>query len=87
MPEDNDAQEDESGLEICPECGAEDCEAHLLAAFDLSGDEGEFEVGLVGGALYDLDAIGKVLELARRTWVQRSRAKHGLSREKCSGFS
>jgi len=66
-------EDDEGGSAKCPECGTEDCEAHLLGAFDRSGDEGEFGIGLVGGPLCELNAIGEVFELIRLAWVKSVR--------------
>jgi hypothetical protein len=66
--------EDDPNSERCPICKDKECQRHLLARFDASGDEGEFGVGLVGGALYDVNEIETVLERARLAWVQAVRA-------------
>ncbi len=62
------------GSELCPVCGADDCDVHLLGSFDLSGDGGEYDIGLMGGALYDADAIGEVLSITRLAWVKSKRS-------------
>jgi len=49
----------------CPICEDKECQRHLLACFDKSGDVGEFGVGLVDGALIDAKEIPQVLERAR----------------------
>jgi hypothetical protein len=66
--------EDDPSSERCPICKDKACRRHLLARFDASGDEGELGVGLVGGALYDVNEIETVLERARLAWVQSMRA-------------
>jgi hypothetical protein len=66
--------EDDPGLEGCPICQDKECQRHLLACFDKSGDEGEFGVGLLDGALFDAKEIKQVLERARLAWVQSIRA-------------
>jgi hypothetical protein len=66
--------EDDPSSERCPICEDKECQRHLLACFDASGDEGEFGVGLVGGALHDVTEIETVLERARLAWVQSMRA-------------
>jgi len=66
--------EDDPSSERCPICKDKECQRHLLARFDASGDEGELGVGLVGGALYDVNEIETVLERARLAWVQSVRA-------------
>jgi hypothetical protein len=66
--------EDDPSSERCPICKDKECQRHLLASFDASGDEGEFGVGLVGGALYVVNEIETVLERARLAWVQSMRA-------------
>ena len=66
--------EDDPSSERCPICEDKECQRHLLARFDASGDEGELGVGLVGGALYDVNEIETVLERARLAWVQSVRA-------------
>jgi hypothetical protein len=65
--------EDDPSLERCPICKDKECQRHLLARFDDSGD-GALGVGLAGGALYDANEIEKVLERARLAWVQSMRA-------------
>src|SRR5262249_32048917 len=67
--------EDDPSLGHCPICEDKKCQRHLLARFDASGDEGEFGVGLDGGALYDVNEIETVLERARWAWVQSVRAR------------
>jgi hypothetical protein len=71
--EDEEGEEDEGGSDKCPECGTEGCEAHLLGVFDRSGDHGEFGVGLVGGPLCEINAIGEVFELVQMAWVKSVR--------------
>jgi hypothetical protein len=66
--------EDDPSSERCPICEDKECQHHLLARFDASGDEGEFGVGLAGGALYDVNEIETVLERARLAWVRSVRA-------------
>src|SRR5262249_9848854 len=66
--------EDDPSSERCPICEEKECQRHLLARFDASGDEGEFGVGLAGGALYDVNEIEAVLERARLAWVKSVRA-------------
>jgi len=66
--------EDDSSSERCPICERKECQKHLLARFDASGDEGEYGVGLVGGPLYYEYEIDDVLNRARLAWVQSVRA-------------
>jgi hypothetical protein len=65
-------QPDDADAGSCPVCGTEDCDRHLLASFDRSG-EGEFGIGLCGGALYEVAAIGEVLDLTCLAWAQSAR--------------
>jgi hypothetical protein len=65
--------EDDPNLERCPICQDKECRRHLLACFDKSGDEGEFGVGLIDGALNEAQEIEQVLERARLVWVQSVR--------------
>jgi hypothetical protein len=51
-----------------------ECQDHLLARFDASGDEGELGVGLTAGPLYYVNEIEEVLQRARLSWVQSVRA-------------
>jgi hypothetical protein len=60
--------------EYCPICDEKDCQKHLLACFEASGEEGEYGVGLVGGPLYYEYEIDDVLHRARLAWVQSVRA-------------
>ena len=53
--------EDDPSFERCPICQDKECQRHLLARFDTSEDEGEFGVGLAGGALVDAKEIEQVL--------------------------
>jgi hypothetical protein len=66
--------EDVSSSERCPICDKKECQKHLLARFDASGDEGEYGIGLVGGPLYYEYEIEEVLKLARLAWVRSVRA-------------
>ena len=66
--------EDDPSSERCPVCTDKECQRHLLARFDASGDEGEYGVGLVGGPLYYEYEIDDVLNRARLAWVQSVRA-------------
>jgi hypothetical protein len=66
--------EDEPSADRCPICKGKNCRKHLLARFDTSGDDGAFGIGLVDGALCDVNEIGMVLEHARLAWVQSVRA-------------
>jgi hypothetical protein len=66
--------EDDTNEAGCPICEDKECQRHLLACFDKSGDAGEFGVGLVDGALMDAEEIPQVLERARLAWVQSVRA-------------
>jgi hypothetical protein len=68
------ADEDDTSLEGCPICQDEECQRHLLARFDASGDEGEFGVGLTSGALDEAQEIEQVLKRVRLAWVQSIRA-------------
>ena len=43
--------------------------ARLLASFDADPAEGEFGIGLDGGALYDINEIGTLLEKITLEWV------------------
>ncbi len=73
----HDLEEDyEDVPEYCPYCEEEDCTDHLLACFDVTfADQGEgnYGVGVISGALYDVKEIGEVLEQARRAWVRSMR--------------
>jgi hypothetical protein len=66
--------EDDPTLECCPICKGKECEKHLLARLDASGDQGEFGVGLAGGSLQKVYEIKDVLQRARLAWVQSVRA-------------
>jgi hypothetical protein len=67
--------EDDPSLERCPICQDKECQRHLLACFDVSGDEGKFGVGLLAaGALNEAQEIEQMLERARLAWVQSMRA-------------
>jgi hypothetical protein len=66
--------EDDPSSERCPICEDKECQRHLLARFDASGEEGEYGVGLVGGPLYYEYEIDDVLNRARLAWVQSVRA-------------
>jgi hypothetical protein len=66
--------EDDPSSERCPICEDKECQRHLLARFDASGDEGEYGVGLVGGPLYYEHEIDDVLNRTRLAWVQSVRA-------------
>src|SRR5581483_11652330 len=65
---------DDPHFDGCPLCKNKRCRTHLLARFDASGDDGAFGIGLVDGALCDVNEIGSVLEYARLAWVQSVRA-------------
>jgi hypothetical protein len=65
--------DDDTASVRCPMCEKKECQKHLLARFDASGDEGEYGVGLVGGPLYYEYEIEEVLERARFAWVQSVR--------------
>lgn len=58
----------------CPICKHKECQRHLLACFDVSGDEGQFSVGLLDGVLNEAQEIERVLERAWLAWVQSVRA-------------
>jgi hypothetical protein len=64
----------------CPFCAqkGEDC-AHFLAIFDCTfADEGEFGIGLKGGALFDVEVIGHLFpEIAE--YFARIRYRSGTS--------
>jgi hypothetical protein len=66
--------EDDPNSERCPVCKHKECQDHLLARFDASGDEGELGVGLTAGPLYYVNEIEEVLQRARLSWVQSVRA-------------
>ena len=66
--------ESDTSLEGCPICQHKECQRHLLACFDKLGGDGEFGVGILGGALIDATEIPKVLERAELAWVQSVRA-------------
>ncbi len=87
MSEDED--EDDTNQAGCPICEDKECQRHLLACFDESGDAGGFGVGLVGGALMDAKEIPQVLERARLAWVQsirvtgKPKASPWVMKDKC----
>lgn len=58
----------------CPICKDKECQHHLLARFDESGDEGAFGIGLIDRALCDVNEIEVVLEHVRWAWVQSVQA-------------
>ena len=60
--------------ERCPICKGKECEIHLLARFDASGDEGAMGVGLTNGPLYNVNEIEETLQRARLAWVRSVRA-------------
>jgi hypothetical protein len=66
--------EDDPGLDGCPICRDKECQRHLIACFDKSGEEGEFGVGLLDGTLNEAQEIEQVLKRARLAWVQSIRA-------------
>jgi hypothetical protein len=66
--------EDDTASERCPICDKKECQKHLLARFDASGDEGQYGIGLAGGPLYEEYEIEEVLYRARLAWVQSVRA-------------
>jgi hypothetical protein len=68
-----DGDDDEGGTQQCPYCDAENCDSHRLGEFDADRAEGNFGIGLVGGPLYGVDAIGEVLNLTRLAWVHSVR--------------
>jgi hypothetical protein len=65
--------DDEGTVEQCPYCDAKDCDAHRLGIFDADQAEGKFGIGLIGGPLYEINAIGEVLNLTRLAWVHSVR--------------
>jgi hypothetical protein len=67
------SEDEDDPSEHCPICKDKECQLHLLARFDVQGD-GEFGVGLAGGALCEASEIATVLERARLAWVQSMRA-------------
>jgi hypothetical protein len=66
--------EDDTASERCPICDKKECQKHLLARIDASGDEGQYGIGLVGGPLYYEYEIEVALNRARLAWVQSVRA-------------
>ena len=66
--------EDDPIPACCPICKHAECEDHLLARFDASGDLGAFGIGLTDGALCDVNEIEVVLQCVRLAWVQSVRA-------------
>ena len=61
-------------VERCPICNRTKCKRHLLACFDSSGDEGDFVIGLVDGAILDVNELEAVMKQARLAWVQSVRS-------------
>ena len=74
MYEDDEDGEDNPRSEGCPFCEKKECEIHLLACFDASGDQGKLGVGLVSGPLCDVNEIKETLQHVRWAWVQSARA-------------
>ncbi len=48
--------------------------ARIVASFDVDPAEGEFGIGLDGGALYDIKEIGTLLEKITLEWVKAVRS-------------
>jgi hypothetical protein len=74
-PDDNDVEVPiDLEEEPCAVCDKSDCQDHLLARIDESGDEGECHVGLVGGTLFDVGEIGSIVEKLSAAWVKWRRS-------------
>jgi hypothetical protein len=73
--EDEDAIESsDSEGEPCPFCKKLDCEDHLLACIDESG-EADNRVGILDGTLYGVKEIDKIFEKICMAWVKWIRIK------------
>ena len=55
--------------------------ARILASFDVDPAEGEFGIGLDGGALYGIKEIGTLLEKITLEWVRAVRSMEEEERE------
>lgn len=68
--EDDEDYDEEAQDDACPICGSEPCPKHCLASFDRCYDgQGLLGAGLSGGALYDLDEVGALLDAIREAKV------------------